>query len=341
MMLDDFLKACGGATLGDLKKISAEPIPPIVTPLHLLTSGPDAGPVPALPAHAGGVRVQWYLGPDLEISVEALAKFEKQGGWVIEPKFDGMWAMLTVGDPANGKPHTLKSRDAKTGFVGGGNSGDLMTTPLPLPVGSILVGELEAASEWATKQFHTKGFRQLHLFDFPLGLTNYCELSCVDRRALLEQVTGTFDEFTASRFPLVPRFTDKFQARYEEWIANGLEGCVLKRATSRYSTVRSDGKTDLWHRCKKRVTEDYVLCGLGKTPGGSLTGLWGLFKKGKLTQVLKANAPKDILQEANVGKVVCEFMGWARFDSGALRHGQFVRIREDKTPEMCVFKETA
>lgn len=342
MLLKDFLN---GASLDDLAAATEKPklvVPDlimnqVVTPLPACPKAPDI--VKALKKDSGAHRVPWYLGPDLEVKPEMLEKFEKQGGWIIEPKWDGMWAMLTVGNPANGLPHSLKSRDAKTGLVGGAYTGDLLMLPLPLVEGTVLVGELEAATEWSSKQFLKQGFRRLHLFDFPKGGTDHRPLVWKDRRTLLEQVHAAFDAHCASRLPLVTYFTDKFRARYDEWLAQGLEGCVLKRADSKYATPRTDGKTDLWHRCKKRLTEDYVLCGIGKTKGGALAGLWGLFKNGKLTQVFQKGCPENLLQEKYVGKVVCEFMGWERFDSGALRHAQFVRARPDKTPEMCIHKE--
>jgi ATP-dependent DNA ligase len=341
MLLKDFLN---GASLDDLKTVSQSKldVPDLllkqeVAPLPACPKAPDIAK--ALKKDTGLHRVPWYLGPDLEVKPETLEKFEKQGGWIIEPKHDGMWAMLTVGNPAKGLPHSLKSRDAKTGLVGGANTGDLLMMPLPLVEGTVLVGELEAATEASTKLYLKHGFRRLNLFDFPQGAQDHRSLVWKDRRTLLENIHGEFDALCASRFPLVPYFTDKFRQRYDEWLEQGFEGCVLKRADSKYFTPRVDGKTDLWHRCKKRLTEDYVLCGIGKTPGGAPAGLWGLFKNGKLTQVFQKNCPDNLLQEKYVGKVVCEFMGWERFASGALRHAQFVRVRPDKTPEMCVWKE--
>lgn len=341
MMLKDFLN---GASIDDLKEVTKKPLvvpdlllKQVTTPLPACPKAPDIAK--ALKKDTGLHRVEWYLGPDLEIEPEALEKFEKQGGWIIEPKHDGMWAMLTVGNPAKGQPHSLKSRDAKTGLVGGANTGDLLMMPLPLVEGTVLVGELEAASEASTKLFLKHGFRRLNLFDFPKGGTDHRQMVWSDRRVLLEKVHAEFDSLCASRFPLVPYFTDKFRERYEQWLDEGMEGCVLKRANSKYWTPRVDGKTDLWHRCKKVLTEDYVLMDIGKTPSGVPTGVWGLFKHGKMTRIFQKGCPDDLLQEKYVGKVVCEFMGWYRHDSGALRHAQFVRVRPDKTPEMCVWKE--
>lgn len=344
MMLDDFLQECGNVSYKALEKAAenfggATELPPLTVPQSLLTSKPcpsapmKLDPVPS----AGGVRVEWYLGPDLEVLEASLPKYEAQGGWVVEPKHDGMWAMLTVGDPANGKPHTLKSRDAKTGYVGGANAGDMVLIPLPLPPGTILVGELEAATETSTKFFSALGYRRLHLFDFPLGPGgDHRALPWKDRRALLELAQDSFSDHAKSRLPIVPYRASGFAAAFKEWVAAGLEGLVLKRTDAPYKTPRADGKTEHWHRCKTRVTEDYVLCGLTKTPGGQPTGEWGLFKKGKLVRCVQARCPEKLLKPENIGVLVCEFMGWQKMDSGALRHAQWLRVREDKSPSMCV-----
>lgn len=338
-MLDDFLTECGGVSYKTLEKHADEPLPALTVPQHLLTSGPVSKAAPPKIATNGAARVEYYLGPDLEVTPESLDKYEAQGGWIIEPKHDGMWAMLTVGDPANGEPHTLKSRAAGTGFVGGANAGDLVLCELPLPKGCVLVGELEAATEASTKFFESFGHRRLHLFDFPYGTADYRKLIWSDRRKLLETAHGAFDEHALSRFPITPFFTDHFRKRYEAWIEAGLEGCVIKRVTSTYTTHVATGKTEHWHRCKKRVTADYVLCGLAKTPGGQPTGAWGLYKGGKLKRVVQARCPEKLLVPENVGKLVCEFMGWEVHSSGALRHAQWVRVRDDKTPAMCVHSD--
>jgi ATP-dependent DNA ligase len=181
--------------------------------------------------------------------------------------------------------------------------------------------------------------RRLHLFDFPMGGYDHRALPWIQRRALLEGAHHALSEHAKTRFPLVESFTDKFRERYETWVEAGGEGCVLKRKDSTYETARADGKSDLWHRCKKTCTEDYVLYGIGKTAGGQPAGLWGLHKEGKLRKVMQKGCPNALLVSSNIGKLVCEFMGWERFDSGALRHAQFVRVRIDKSPAMCVHEE--
>lgn len=302
-------------------------------------------------------RVEWYLGPDLEIMPEDLERYGNEPGWVMEPKVDGMWAMLHVGGGPEGQ-NLLKSRDAATPPLSGSNAADFPLLELGLPEGTILVGELEAATQWAKDVVNKQGYRRFHLFDIPrLGRDDHRALTWRNRREILRATRDSIFESVRARFPLVTAIYSapktggkKFRSKYEEWIEKGYEGCVIKRTNSLYRTGRADGKTDLWHRCKKHVTEDYVFMGVKLTPGGKFskpkpTGLWGLFTDGggpkaRLVEVLTATCPPEFLAkpEKYVGKLVAEFKGWERFKSGSIRHAQFVRVRKDKQPWDCVLR---
>lgn len=293
-------------------------------------------------------RVSWYLGPDKEIRPEDLDKYEAEGGWMIQPKIDGMWCCLTVGRPSEGRPNVLKSRDARTPPITDDKAGDLPELELPVPEGTVLVGELEAASQWATDNALENGYRRLFLFDIVSDPLVDGDVRTMSTKARWMWLQGTHDahlypvDSLAKRFPLVPTYYDKFRERYEGWIQLGYEGCVLKRIDSRYETARVDGKTDLWLRCKKHVTGDFVLIGVGTTPGGKTKapgpiGIWGQYSHGKLKQIMRANCDPAYYSEEHFGKVA-EFTGWERFKSGSLRHAQFVRWRPDKPAEDCVLE---
>jgi hypothetical protein len=294
----------------------------------------------------GNKRVEWYVGPDIEIGLDDVEKYEKQGGWVIEPKRDGMWAMLTVGNPKAGRPNILKSRDLRTAQVTGSNAGEFPGLCIPLPESTIIVGELEATSNWATKQFKMNGFRKFHVFDLPYYGADLRGLTWTERRAKLEAAVKPFviDDHVVARMPLTPYFEDHFRARIEQWWAAGGEGAVLKRKDSLYRSTRTDGKVDFWLRIKKHVTLDYVLCGLAMTkpsagyPTGQLTGRWGLFNdQGRLVECMQATCKPSLLREENIGMVVVEFEANEVFEGGAMRHARYKREREDKSPEMCRF----
>jgi hypothetical protein len=286
-------------------------------------------------------RVEWYLGPDKEIRPEDLDKYEAEGGWMIQPKVDGMWCCLTVANTMQGEVHTLKSRDARTPPIMDDKAGDLPETELFLPEGTILVGELEAASQWATEQAEANGYRKLYCFDIVrLGDEDLRHLTTEERHARLEKALHILTGPAEHRFPIVPYFTNKFRERYDRWIELGFEGCVIKRMDSLYQTHRMDGKTDLWLRCKKHVTGDFVLMGVGTTPGGKTKapgpiGLWGQYSHGQLKQIMRAHCDPEFYDQKHFGRVA-EFTGWERFKSGSLRHAQFVRWRDDKPKEDCV-----
>ena len=229
-------------------------------------------------------RVDHYLGPDKEIRPEDLDKYEAEGGWMIQPKVDGMWCCLTVGSPEQGRPNILKSRDARTPEITGSNAGDLREAVLPFLEGTVLVGELEAASQWAKEQVDRNGYRRMFLFDVVrIGEDqDLRDRTTADRYEVLKDFNQMLwlTPGLSKRFPMVPYYTSDFRKNYDRWIQMGFEGVVIKRLDSLYRTSRLDGKTDLWLRCKKHVTGDYVLMGVGTTPGGKTKapgpiGLWG------------------------------------------------------------------
>lgn len=288
-------------------------------------------------------RSPWYLGPDKNLDPPALDKYEKKGGYILEPKADGMWAMLEVKSPKDGEPHVLNSRDARTGPISGANLGDLHMADLRFPAGTILVGELEAATQHAAEQVAQNGYRRFFLFDMPrYGADDLRGASLRDRRVLLNEAceNGLKTKSVCDRFLILPLIRKNFRDAYQQLVEGGMEGIVLKKETSKYRTNRSDGKTDNWLRCKKQYTHDYVLMGTEYTKGGEysapqVTGVWGLYKKGKLTRAFQGTCPEGLLVAENFGVLVAEFMGWQLFKSGALRHAQFVRVRLDKPPRDC------
>ena len=279
-------------------------------------------------------RVEWYFGPSGELTEEDLGVYERQGGWVLEPKYDGMWCALLVGE----NEHVLTSRDARTGPISGSNRGDLHLQPLPGLAGTVLIGELEAATQASKEIVEARGFRCLRVFDIAkLNSVDLRDKPWSFRRALLEELAPSLSD----RFLLTPYYERGFVDFYRRFLEdeNG-EGVVIKKTTSTLRSKRSDGKTSDWLRCKRWFTRDYVLAGISKTAGGKYsapkkTGVWGFYRNGTLVPIIQAGCDASLLTEENVGKLVAEFRGAAVFDSGALRHAQFVRVRHDKTPDLC------
>jgi len=325
-----------------VQEISAEPKAPTpITKGHLALVAEPTPNVPVVTPSSGsgdGKRDSEYLGPGLDIEPDVLSKYEESGQWLAEHKIDGMWAKMIIGHPAEGRPNILSSRDATTAAISGSNLGDLDMLETPWPEGTVVVGELEAATEWATIQANAKGYRSLHLFDVThVGGQSSKPLPLNQRRELLEMLHGKISgsDDLHSRLPLLQTSTQGFAKLYDEACAGGDEGIVLKAMSSHYGTHRADGKADFWVRCKRWFTMDYVLHSIGATPSGCITGVWGLYKGGKLTRTMQAACPAEFLSPENVGKLVVEFKGWKKFKSGALRHASFVRVRTDKPAEHC------
>jgi len=65
----------------------------------------------------------------------------------------------------------------------------------------------------------------------------------------------------------------------------------------------------------------------------------GQYKDGVLTPIMSvgggfSDAHREMVWTSGT---VIEVVGKARFESGALRHSNFIRVRDDKRPEDCLF----
>lgn len=277
-----------------------------------------------------------YKGPGLDCEPSALRKYEATGNYISGRKIDGMWAEIHVGNPNEGRPNVLSSRDASTGPILGTNRGDLHKIQCPWPEGTIFATELEAATEWATEVATRKGFRSAHVIDvLQVGDQNVRGLTWEQRRELVNIMFKGKGDLISSRFPVIEPHYSGFTEHYDHACAEGDEGVVLWDRRATYTVQRADGKADDVIRCKKWFTMDYVLFDLGRTPSGVITGEWGLFKNGVLTRTMQATCPAEYLTRENCGSLVVEFKGWKLFKSGALRHASFVRVRKDKPALHC------
>lgn len=277
-------------------------------------------------------RVRTYVGPKVQVTPDEIDFYEKSGLWAAEEKRDGAWAELRTDDL--GRVVSLSSRVGKP-FSGDAVSGLLgLQTHLPK---SVLVGELETASEAATERYKAIGYRRIHIFDAPviagMDLTGKDYLS---RRQVVEQfVPGKTEEVT-KRILIVRQAPKHFRNFYDAVMADGGEGLVFKKVASVYKSFSSDGKVEDWVRCKPYSFVDYVVLKVGRSESGASENLKvGLFISGKLTECCTIkNTPRGLNLHGLVGKVI-ECKGAEVMKSGALRHGHFVRVREDKLPEHC------
>lgn len=279
-------------------------------------------------------RVLTYVGPKVQVTPDDIGFYEKSGIWSAEEKRDGAWTEVRT--DAEGKIKSLMSRTGKP--FGGDATAGLLGLQTHLP-NSVLVGELEAATEAATTRYKAIGYRRVHVFDAPViaGM----DLTAKDyesRRGVVEQFVPGQTEDVKKRILVVNRAISGFEDFYKAVMADGGEGMVFKKKTSTYRRFDSDGKTEEWVRCKPFSFVDYVVMRVGKSDSGASDNLKvGLIIKGKLTECCTIkNTPRGLDLHALVGKVI-ECKGAEVMKSGALRHGHFERVRDDKLPEHCTF----
>lgn len=283
-------------------------------------------------------RISMYTGPLTTVERRKIPGYENNGGYVAERKYDGMWCALHVDHGGPGQ-HRFESR---TGLdCDGSDMEGLQGIELGIGSGTILIGELEAASEAATISFKKLGFRRFFLFDVmkyqgdDISRAHYQLRQSVLRRVIWHRIP----KIAHNRIVLCENAYEGFLPFYDRIVAEGGEGIVIKSLNKNAKPTRSDGKTPDWIRVKPMRTIDYVVMGPGFTEKGELSAKLGLWDGTKVRFALQAQIPdielsadnKHLVQEG----LVVEMQGREMFTSGAIRHAVFRRWRPDKTPEMC------
>jgi bifunctional non-homologous end joining protein LigD len=201
--------------------------------------------------------------------------------------------------------------------------------------------------------FDLLGFEDFDLRPLPLA----------ERKALLRKVVPATG---------VIRFLDHIEEEgellYDQVQKLGLEGIVAKRADAPYKP----GRSAIWLKIRTRRTDDFVVVGF-TAPKGSRSGLGALllgsFENGELTftgragsgftekqlvelrktlEAIRVSQPPcsgPIPQENGASwvepRLVCEVEYTEWTEEGLLRQPVFLRFRDDKRPEECVFRGTA
>jgi len=279
------------------------------------------------------MRLPTYLGPKCQVTPDSIARFEREGVWAAEEKRDGCWAEIRT--DGKGAITSITSRVGKLfgpahveGLVG-------LVTHLPH---SVLVAELESASEAATTFSEALGYKRVHVFDALTINSIDCTGHTYDqrRRVVTDLVGAAKDPAVGKRLCVVRQATSDFQHFYDDVMADGGEGLVFKQMASRYKPANADGKVDGWIRCKAFRFVDYVVLEIGKSPGGSPNLQVGLCVKGKIKRICTIKTPPEkVLAMPDLIGSVIECKGAEVFKSGALRHGHFERLRSDKLAEDC------
>lgn len=247
---------------------------------------------------------------------------------LVQLKYDGIWCRLVVKNQV-GHFYSRNDECKKVEHVA-------------LP-DCVLIGELMFGTQWSK---HPQRAGKFYAFDIENDRNRHYEKEDYGRRySALVRFLCTYGQEPSVRAVTV---LDIKQAHdVEVKIRNGhigYEGLVFRK-----NSTLHDGVIGRW---KKDVVDDAVIIDIyeGK-PGTRLEGSLGGVTVGKFDQagVLRelykvGGGFSDPLRReiwstwpAWKGRVI-ESVGKARFESGALRHPNFLRVRDDKQPHECLLQ---
>lgn len=283
----------------------------------------------------------WYQGCGTEIKVtkpeeimNELDQLEATKEWYAEPKLDGIFISVF----SDGKRNRFWSRNSLEKQYG--------LASMPLPAGTLLIGELGAGSEEALERRAQLGhdFVDVHGI-LTIGYKPNLHLGEKERRDMLEDFHSCLSKDLQEHFLLVPRWSNKFRSRYEA----EHEGLVLKHRDGGVYIGRGT-KPSHWKKAKKWQEYDMVIMDIrisdaetkksepmtkdllmGQYVNGVLKGLSWV---GSMTQEWS----KEFAQNFNAYKGrVMKVKANCQFKSGALRHASMIDLRDDKDAKDCVF----
>lgn len=288
-------------------------------------------------------------------------------GWVLEPKHDGMRAIVVRTDDGV----DIYSRSGKTQK---GKCPHLEDSFMGLPVGTILDGEIALVT--ATVDIQGKAVPVVN-FNKTMRIMGSGVDKAVARQVEFGKVSfivfdviqwGEYDATQmnqADRLDAVdtmeyaymvhnPRYAGNFKNVYDELVDNGVEGAILKSLSNLYQEgARSKG----WLKVKSAKTFDVVISGF--TDGqGKYTGQIGAIEFGayfdddggfayvgrcsgmtdaerlNFTAIRNGTDPRDpIVIEVKANEMV----GSGEYRTP--RHPQFVCVRTDKSPDECSMEQ--
>lgn len=260
------------------------------------------------------------------IDVEGPDEAIRLGYDIFQLKYDGIWSRNVI---EGGFVHTYSRNDQLKN-----------TFSCDLPK-CVLIGEYMYGTEWSKK-----GGREgmIYVFDVEsIGDVNQSEFPYHERLRKLIDMSLYFP-----RTPFKLAASCRLDAAGEVWqrIVNGeadYEGLVYRKLSDMFDATLA--------RSKRDVTDDVVV--LDKYEGqGRLVGTLGGLVVGKfdstktLTPLYKVGGGFSDALRAEIWNnwekyylSVIECVGKARFDSGALRHPNFSRLRPDKAATECLVNE--
>ena len=188
---------------------------------------------------------------------------------------------------------------------------------------------------------------KVKLFVFDILLINGKKITDRPLRHRLSELLTISHTINSNDIIILPYATTPIQKRklYDKVIANGGEGIMLKRLDAPY--LEGERPANTWYKAKKSATYDCVVMGFSKGKGkyneqiGAVK--FGQYVEGKLIELGQASGMNDRIRQDmsyNPGKYLGQVVvikGMERLKSGAIRHPQFVEIRNNKHPLQCIW----
>jgi hypothetical protein len=283
----------------------------------------------------------WYQGCGAEVVTDKPAellveaqKLDKTGLWFAEPKLDGIFIAVF----SDGKKNRFWSRNSLEKQYG--------LTDMPLPAGTLLIGELGGGSEHALERRAQMG----HDFVDVHGILVADYDSVIDgneaeRRVVLDAFHGSLSKKLREHFLLVPRWETNWSSELD----GQHEGLVLKKKTGG-AYIGRNTKPSHWMKVKKWFEADMVIMDIRyseadtkKDKGMTKDILCGQYVNGVLKGLTWVGSMTDewskkFASDFNKYKgSVIKLKHNCQFKSGALRHASMIDLRDDKDAKECVF----
>lgn len=263
--------------------------------------------------------------------IEELCSEIKDAEQLLQLKYDGIWAKIDFCDDGRYRIYS------KTGQL---KDQQVISQGQIVPRIVTLVGEYMYGSQWSD---HPDRKGKIYIFDCVRYEEDDCTFLPYNRRYLNAQ--AFINWLQDPRFVMVPCYSHSKVGDlwHEVEQKESYEGLILRNWKSTYYTELV--------KLKRSVEDDFVVMGMeqgqGKHQGRMGALVLGQYAGDELVEVMRLGGGfSDFERERilttwpDLKEKVVLVEGKSRFSSGALRHPNFVRIREDKRPQECILKKT-
>lgn len=248
--------------------------------------------------------------------------------WCFQLKYDGIWAKVVI-------EKGLASIYSKTGQL----KHTVQTDRRLYAAGeTVIIGEFMYGSQWA-KHPDREGL----VFVFDCLVEDGKDISTLPYRARKEIADSVTTELgSVFRKTLTYSVTKLGEIWSHIERNNAYEGVIVRNRTSTYFTEL--------YKLKTEIEDDFVIIGFEEGEGKHAGRLGALIlgkynTEGQPEFVMNCGGgftddDRDLIWQTRSKFInkVCRIVGKARFESGALRHPNFVQFRDDKKPEDCRLK---